>query len=413
MAVFMPCSPAWLGIGVRTVCRAVCSHLRRFRRCRSVEVALFFGSPFRRLRRLVVVKVLVVDDSAFVRRSLISIMERDEDIQVVASASNGEEAIAKAKQYDPDVITMDVEMPKMNGLQALEKIMKECPCPVMMVSSLTSEGANVTLRALDLGALDFMPKLSSGSLSDMQRLESELNSKLKALARRKAFMRLKFKNAVTTAAKVATAPRSVPSPSSAARANAGPFDLVAIGVSTGGPPAVQKVLAALPGAFPVPILIAQHMPAAFTGPFAARLNGLSQLTAKEAEPAERVKAGHVYICPGGKHLRLENRGGTLTAVVTEEPKTALYKPSANVLMETVGLALGRRALCVMLTGMGSDGLEGTKVLKAKGGWAIAQNESSCVVYGMPKAIIDANLADEIVDINDMASAILAHFVGRV
>ena len=366
------------------------------------------------------VKVLVVDDSAFVRRSLITIIEKDKDIHVVATASNGEEAIAKARQYDPDVITMDVEMPKMNGLEALERIMKENPCPVIMVSSLTSEGADTTLRALDLGALDFMPKLNSGALPDMKRLETELNAKLKALARRKAFMRLKFKNAAganaraaASAARPVSPARPAPVTTQAPRSSAGPFDVVAIGVSTGGPPAVQKVLTALPGNFPVPILIAQHMPAAFTGPFATRLDGLCKLTVKEAEASERVKAGHVYICPGGKHLRLENRGGTLTAVVTEEPKSALYKPSANVLMETVGLALGRRALCVMLTGMGNDGFEGAKVLKAKGGWAIAQNEASCVVYGMPKAIVDGGLADEIIDINDMASAILAHFSGRV
>ena len=361
-------------------------------------------------RDISVLKVLVVDDSAFVRRSLIGIIEKDKDIQVVATASNGEEAIAKAKQYDPDVITLDVEMPKMNGLQALEKIMKEAPCPVIMVSSLTSEGADVTLRALDLGALDFMPKLG-GAGTDMQTLEAELTSKLKALARRKAFMRLRFKNAASAAA-LRAAPAAAPLRPEA-RGHAGPFDLVAIGVSTGGPPAVQKVLSALPGNFPVPILIGQHMPAAFTGPFASRLHGLSKLTVKEAEAIERVKAGHAYICPGGKHLRLENRGGVLSAVVTEEPKSALYKPSANVLMESVGIALGRRALCVMLTGMGNDGLEGAKVLKAKGGWAIAQSEASCVVYGMPKAIVDAGLADEIVDINDMASAILAHFAGRV
>ena len=364
-------------------------------------------------REFSVVKVLVVDDSAFVRRSLITIIEKDRDIHVVATASNGEEAIAKARQYDPDVITMDVEMPKMNGLEALERIMKENPCPVIMVSSLTSEGADTTLRALDLGALDFMPKLNSGALPDMKRLETELNAKLKALARRKAFMRLKFKNAAGAAARSAAPVAARPTTTQAPRGSAGPFDVVAIGVSTGGPPAVQKVLTALPGNFPVPILIAQHMPAAFTGPFATRLDGLCKLTVKEAEASERVKAGHVYICPGGKHLRLENRGGTLTGVVTEEPKSALYKPSANVLMETVGLALGRRALCVMLTGMGNDGFEGTKVLKAKGGWAIAQNEASCVVYGMPKAIVDGGLADEIIDINDMAPAILAHFSGRV
>jgi two-component system chemotaxis response regulator CheB len=366
----------------------------------------------RESKEIFVIKVLVVDDSAFVRRSLTAIMEKAKDIQIVATASNGEEAIAKAKQHDPDVITMDVEMPKMNGLQALERIMKEHPCPVIMISSLTSEGADVTLRALELGALDFTPKLNSSALSDMARLESELPAKLKALARRKVFMRLKFKNALGGTA-VTTSSSGAAMQGPVSRAGAGPFDLVAIGVSTGGPPAVQKVLSGLPGNFPVPILIAQHMPATFTGPFAARLDGLCALTVKEAEPAERVKAGHVYICPGGKHLRLENRGGTLTAVVTEEPKEALYKPSANVLMETVGLVLGRRALCVMLTGMGNDGLEGAKVLKAKGGRAIAQNEASCVVYGMPKAIVDANLADEIVDINDMAATILAHFAGRV
>jgi two-component system chemotaxis response regulator CheB len=365
------------------------------------------------MKEIFVIKVLVVDDSAFVRRTLIGIIEKDKDMKVVATASNGEEAIAMAKQHDPDVITMDVEMPKVNGLQALEQIMKTNPCPVIMVSSLTKEGADVTLRALDLGALDFMPKLNSGSVADMQHLESELTPKLKALARRKAFMRLKFRSATGTTPTAAAATTAVrPAPKIGA-GPAGPFDLVAIAVSTGGPPAVQKVLSALPANFPAPILIAQHMPAAFTGPFAVRLDGLCKLSVKEAEPAERVKAGHVYICPGGKHLRLENRGGVLTAVVTEEPKTALYKPSANVLMETVGLTLGRRGLGVTLTGMGNDGLEGSKVLKAKGGWAIAQNEASCVVYGMPKAIVDANLADEIVDINDMAATILAHFAGRV
>ena len=172
---------------------------------------------------------------------------------------------------------------------------------------------------------------------------------------------------------------------------------------------MQKVLSALPANFPAPILIAQHMPAAFTGPFAKRLDGQCSISVKEAEPVERLKGGTAYICPGGKHLRLENRGGTLTGVVTEEPKDALYKPSANVLMETTGLALGRRALGIILTGMGSDGLEGTKVLKEKGGRTIAQSEASCVVYGMPKAIVDASLADEIVDIDDMACAILTHF----
>ena len=368
------------------------------------------------------VNVLVVDDSAFVRRSLTAILEKDKDIKVVAAAGNGEEAIEMARKHDPDVITMDIEMPRMDGLTALQRIMAENPFPIIMVSSLTQEGADTTLRALELGALDYIPKLGSGT-PDMARLDVELCSKVKALARRKAFMRLVFNRKQPPRARDCpprTGAAATPAPTFSTGAASPPaarplgngrlsYDVVSIGVSTGGPPAVQKVLSALPADFPAPILIAQHMPAAFTGPFAKRLDGQCSISVKEAEPVERLKGGTAYICPGGKHLRLENRGGTLTGVVTDEPKEALYKPSANVLMETTGLALGRRALGVILTGMGSDGLEGTKVLKEKGGRAIAQSEASCVVYGMPKAIVDAKLADEIVDIDDMACAILSHF----
>lgn len=377
------------------------------------------------------VKVLVVDDSAFVRRSLAAILEKDKDIEIAAFAVNGLEAVELARKHDPDVITMDVEMPKMNGLEAVERIMAENPCPILMISSLTDEGADVTLRALEFGALDYMPKLSSSSLPDMKRVEVELLSKVKALARRKAFMRLRHnheklqRNKGVAPTRPAEISRTAPGATAAPAASVSPvspavrptprpsvrgaYDVVAIGVSTGGPPAVQKLLSGLPEDFPVPILIAQHMPAAFTGPFAKRLDGQCPVAVKEAESGERLRPGTVYICPGGKHLRLEMRGGMMTGIVTEEPKEALYKPSANVLMETVGMALGRRALSVMLTGMGNDGLEGVKVLKQKGGRALAQSEASCVVYGMPKAVVDAGLADEVVDLDDMAAAILAHF----
>lgn len=368
------------------------------------------------------VKVLIVDDSAFVRRSLSSLLERSKDIQVVGTATNGAEGVAKARELDPDVITMDVEMPKMNGLEALERIMAENPCPVIMVSSLTSEGADVTLKALELGALDYIPKLTSSSLPDLDRLEKELTAKIRTLARRKAIMRLVFNRSKAPAGLLRGASAGLTGNASAATECAAaarpyarvapgriPFEVVSVGVSTGGPPAVQKLLSAFPADFPAPVLIAQHMPPAFTGPFAARLNAQCAIEVKEAAPVERARPGTVYICPGGKHLRLENKGGTLSVVVTEEPREALYKPSASVLMETSGIAVGRKALCVMLTGMGSDGLEGAKVLKEKGGWVIAQNEFSCVVYGMPKAVVDAGLADEVVDINDMAAVILAHF----
>lgn len=369
------------------------------------------------------IKVLIVDDSAFARRSLSSVLEKQKDIQIVATAANGEEGIAMVHKFDPDVVTMDVEMPRMDGLTALKRIMAEKPCPVIMISSLTSEGADTTLKALEDGALDFMPKISSHDLQEPARLERELTSKIRALARRKAFMRLvhsrKVQNGQVPARSASLAAAAQAAPRLQVTRHAMPqivpgkstaFAAVSIGVSTGGPPAVQKVLSALPENFPVPILIAQHMPAAFTGPFAKRLDAQCRINVKEAEPIERLRAGTAYICPGGKHLRLENRGGTLMGVVTDEPKEALYKPSANVLMETSAIALGRKALGVTLTGMGSDGLEGTKILKAKGGFAIAQSEATCVVYGMPKAVVDAQLADEIVDIDDMAAAIVTQLV---
>jgi two-component system chemotaxis response regulator CheB len=349
---------------------------------------------------------------------------------VAGTATNGEEAIVKAAQIDPDVITMDVEMPRMNGLVALERIMAENPLPVIMVSSITREGAATTLRAMELGALDYICKSNSDRTHEVQQMEKDICPKVKALARRKAFLRLRYRSAGMKASQSPGASpgrtafsslAGAPSPTFStpahaplhARVASEPFEVVAIGVSTGGPPAVQAVLSGLPANFPVPILIAQHMPSTFTGPFAERLNNQCAIAVKEAEPVERVKAGVVYICPGGRHLRLENRGGSLMAVVTDEPKEALYKPSANVLMETVGLTLGHRALGVTMTGMGSDGVEGTKVLKQRGGWAIAQNEESCVVYGMPKAVIDAGLADEVVDLRQMSAAILAHFHGRL
>ncbi len=358
------------------------------------------------------VKVLIIDDSAFVRRSLTTILEKDPDIQIVGTASNGLEGVALAAKLEPDVITMDVEMPKMNGLEALAKIMVESPCPVIMISSLTGEGAETTLKALELGALDYMPKLTSGSLPDLDRVQKELVGKVKALARRKAFVRLvhRRRNPTPAASARPAASGAAPRPQPVrppGRTGRGAFEAVLIGVSTGGPPAVQKILAALPVSFPLPILVAQHMPAAFTGPFAKRLDAQCAISVKEAEPVERLRPGTVYICPGGRHLRVEMRGALPTALVTEEPKEALYKPSANVLMETGGLTLGRKALGVMLTGMGSDGVEGAKVLKEKGGYMVAQSEQTCVVYGMPKAVVDAGLADEIVDLDDVAGTLCA------
>lgn len=314
------------------------------------------------------------------------------------------------KELDPDVVTMDIEMPKMDGITALGRIMAEMPRPVLMVSSLTVEGADVTLRAMEIGAVDFIAKPSSTVSLGMLDLEAELQQKVKAVAGRRKFMRApasRFRASTSSGRGAAT--DAVPAGSIRRPAGQRQLrDIVAIGVSTGGPPAVQKVLSALPEDFPAPILIAQHMPAAFTGPFAQRLNNLCKITVKEAEDGEKLRDGVAYVCPGGKHMTVEARLSNRSIRISEEPKSALYKPSANELLRSVGEKTGTRALGLVLTGMGSDGLEGAKVLKAKGGRLLAQNEASCVVYGMPKAIADANLADEVLDINDVAGAIMAN-----
>lgn len=358
------------------------------------------------------IKVLIVDDSAFMRSALTRMMQSDPEIQIVGVARDGEEGLAKVRELNPDLITLDVEMPRMDGLTMLAQLMKTNPKPVIMVSSLTREGAESTLRAMELGALDFIPKIKDAtmSLDDIQR---DLCSKIRAVSRRGRFMRPPLSTPTTStvnlgmasAAHSAAYATHVAAPPLRARGGRATRDIVAIGVSTGGPPAVQKVLSALPANFPACILIAQHMPASFTGAFAKRLDAVSQISVKEAETGDKVAPGLAYVAPGGQHVRLDLRGSLPSIIVTKTPEEALYKPSANVLMETVGASMGRRAVGVIMTGMGSDGTEGMRVLKQRGGYVIAQNEASCVVYGMPKSVVDAGLADEVVELDGLAESI--------
>jgi two-component system chemotaxis response regulator CheB len=362
-----------------------------------------------------VIKVVVVDDSAFMRKALSTMLSKDPEIEVVATARDGEEGLELIRRHQPDVVTLDIEMPRMDGLTALRHIMMEMPRPVLMVSSLTTEGAEATLKAMELGAVDFIPKQLSKVSLDIVKIEDDLRAKVKLIARRRMShltsrspltARVRAAGAGATAGGAA-APAGTERPARPARpGGAQTRDLVAIGVSTGGPPAVQKVLSVLPKDFPAGILIAQHMPAAFTGPFAKRLDSVCQITVKEAEDGERLQHGVAYVAPGGKHLRIDQKVSRIEVRVVEEPREALYKPSASVLFDSVAAGVGRRGLGVVLTGMGSDGLDGMRVLKAKGGRALAQSDSTCVVYGMPKAIVDAGLADEIVDIDEMGDAIL-------
>ncbi|MCR4667734.1 MAG: chemotaxis response regulator protein-glutamate methylesterase [Desulfovibrio sp.] len=356
------------------------------------------------------IKVIVVDDSLFLRNSLVSIIQQDPEIKVAATARDGLDALRKiqAAPDDFDVVTLDVEMPNMNGLDTLKKLMETVPLPVLMISSLTEQGAETTLKALELGALDFIPK----SLEKNKELFGrDIRQKIKSIARRKVFLRLKYGMKNREASKVKplsddkTFRKGAP-PDYVQTPMKGPRDLVVIGVSTGGPPVVQKILSAMPADLPACILIAQHMPPAFTGPFARRLDGVSKLTVTEAVDGDKFMRGHAYVCPGGKHIGIRMRGVLPEIAITVEPKDALYKPTVNVLMDTAGRFMGRRSLGVMLTGMGNDGVEGAKVLVENGGCLIAQDEASCVVYGMNKAVIDAKLANVVLDADDIAQAII-------
>ena len=350
------------------------------------------------------ITVLVVDDSAFMRKAISTMLDKDPGIKVVGMARDGQEGLDMVRKLNPDVVTMDIEMPRMDGLTALRHIMMEAPRPVLMVSSLTTEGAEATLKAMELGAVDFIPKQLSKVSLDIIKIEKDLIERVKTVAaRRMRHARTRPAPMARPAATGRPVPRPVPS------AAGRPIrDVVAIGVSTGGPPVVQQILSSLPEDFPAGIVIAQHMPAAFTGPFAKRLDAVSRISVKEAENGDVLRPGCAFVAPGGRHVVLEQKISRIDVVVTEEPREALYKPSANVLISSVAEAVGKRGLGVILTGMGSDGCEGVRELKGRGGRALAQSDSTCVVYGMPKAIVDENLADEIVDLDDMAAAILAN-----
>lgn len=360
------------------------------------------------------IHVMVVDDSMFMRKSIVDILDKDPDIKVVDTARDGEEALRKAEAHpELDVLTLDVEMPKLNGLETLKKLMQTNPLPVIMVSSLTEDGADATLKALEYGAQDFIPKTMS---NDKELFAQELRKKVKLMGRRKSIVRLKYHHHTplqsSSAHKSASAPRpSMKRPSAPSLSGRGARDLVVIGVSTGGPPVVQKILSSLPGDLPACVLIAQHMPPTFTGPFAKRLDSVSQLEVTEAVNGDKLINGHAYVCPGGKHIGLRLNGPLPEVMITDHPRDALYKPTVNVLMETAGNIMGRRTVGVMLTGMGSDGVDGAKILREKGGVLIAQSEASCVVYGMPKAVVDANLANVVLDADDIAQAIVASVRG--
>jgi len=339
------------------------------------------------------IKVLVVDDSAFMRKSITMMLESDPQIKVVATARDGLEAIEKIKTFKPDIVTLDVEMPRMDGLTTLKIIMNECPVPVLMVSSLTTEGAEATLEALKLGAVDFIPKQLSYVSLDIIKIKDELIQKVKSIVNSKYIRRKIYRHEVKSSKDVKF---------KHVKKN---FEVVAIGVSTGGPVALQEVLSRIPENFPAGIVIAQHMPPNFTRLLAERLNSISKIEVREAQPGDKVRAGLALIAQGGKNLIFEKVFGEKIVKIADKPDT-LYKPSVDVMMESASEVFGDKVLGVIMTGMGRDGVEGLKKVKEKGGYIIAQNEETCVVYGMPKAVIDVGLADSILPLEKIGEAIV-------
>lgn len=346
------------------------------------------------------VKVLIVDDSAFMRNALSSMLSSDHEIQIVGKARDGIEAIELIEKLKPDIVTMDVEMPKMDGITALKHIMERNPVPVIMVSSLTVEGAKVTLDALELGAVDFIPKDLSDLSINIVKIKEILIEKVKHIARSNA-LKKRIRHVIPQ--KNAEIPKSMPVRTTGERR----INIVAIGTSTGGPKALQQIIPKLPVDFPTPIVIAQHMPPNFTGPFAERLNHLSKITVKEAEDGESLKNGVAYIAPGKGHMRVKRVRGIETVVsISVFGEDFIYRPSVDALMQSAAEFFPARSLGVILTGMGHDGLQGLTELKRTGGRIFAQNEETCVVYGMPKAVVDAGIVDKILPIEEIAGEII-------
>jgi two-component system chemotaxis response regulator CheB len=341
------------------------------------------------------VNVLIVDDSAFMRNALTSMLASDPEIRVIATARDGVEAVDKVVQHRPDVVTMDVEMPRMDGLEALRVIMDKHPVPVIMVSSLTTEGAKETLQALELGAVDFIPKNLSELSINIVKIKQVLIEKVKEIAKRGAVRRR-----ARPPSERAT-PLAMPTRTTGERR----IGLVVIGSSTGGPRALQDLIPMLPKEFPVPIVIAQHMPPNFTAPFAERLNQLSQITVKEAAEGDALRPGAAFIAPGGGHMKLLRK--TIDVVVSiSQNGEFIYRPSVDHLATSVADLFPGRALGVILTGMGNDGAAGLAAMKKTGCRIFAQNEETCVVFGMPKAVVEAGIADKVLPIEDMAGEII-------
>jgi len=350
-----------------------------------------------------VARVLIVDDSSFFRHRLNEILEADPRIEVIGTANNGLEAVKRAAELKPDVITMDIEMPVMDGITAVRKIMQATPLPILMFSSLTTEGAKATFEALEAGAVDYLPKKFDDISKDKEEAKRLLCARVRLIAARGL-----PRPATPAPARSATA-TPAPSKTAVRRPSAMPtkgnYKIVAIGTSTGGPVALQDVLTKLPATFPLPLILIQHMPATFTPAFAQRLSGLCKIEVREAVNGDELKPGLALLAPGGKQMEVVMRAGRPVISISESKPGQTYKPSVDTSFESVAKAYPGKALAIVLTGMGSDGREGAKALKRGGSKLWSQDEESCVVYGMPAAVAEAGLSDSVLPLADIGTSL--------
>jgi two-component system, chemotaxis family, protein-glutamate methylesterase/glutaminase len=362
------------------------------------------------------ISVLVVDDSVVVRRLVTDVLDADPDIHVVGSAPNGQIALAKIPQLNPDIISLDLEMPVMDGLETLRELRTRFPdVPVIMFSTLTERGAAATLEALELGALDYVTKPANvGSVqASMASVRDQLVPKIKALYRHSARGRTDARTVPwhTTGARPAAPGLSAPAPVLRMAEAREPVQIVVLGVSTGGPDALATVIPALPATFPAPVVIVQHMPPTFTRLLAQRLDGRSALEVREAQDGDAVRPGQVLLAPGDFHLRLQRLGDQVVARLDQGTPENFCRPSVDVLFRSAAQAYGARCLAVVLTGMGADGARGAADIVAAGGDVVVQDQATSVVWGMPGAVAQAGLASQLLPLADVAT-VLARRVAR-
>lgn len=383
------------------------------------------------------IRVLVVDDSAFMRQAISSLLKSSGEIEVIGTARDGVEAIEKVSELNPDVVTLDVEMPRLDGLEVLKKIMAENPRPVIMLSSLTQVGAETTIQALLAGAVDFVPKPSGAISLDIEKVREDLIKKIRAASKipQVQLLRLsrsgppglgppRIQESRQTGAPVrrtgqqpaekviagrGKGPGEEDTSSSFVLPRLKPFRrVVVVGTSTGGPGALHEVIPRLPADLPAPVLVVQHMPVGFTRSLAQRLDKLAAMPVKEAQPGDRLSAGQVLVAPGGYHLEVSKEG---TVNLTQSPPQHGVRPAVDVTLESAVAAYGAACLAVIMTGMGFDGTRGAALVKKAGGTVIAEHESSCVIYGMPRAVVESGLADQVVPLEEIPGAIVANVVG--